>query len=48
MCFISHTDIPVALQYIILALGSFFCNCSTVKPVLLGLLAPVGIRFFAL
>ena len=42
------SEAPVALQYTILAFGSLFWSWSTVRPVLLGLLAPVGTRFLAL
>ena len=44
----STVYLPVALQYTMRALGSFFCSCNTVSPVLLGLLEPVGTRFLAL
>ena len=44
----NHKDRPVALQYTIRAFGNFFCNCRTVIPVLLGLPAPDGTKFFAL
>lgn len=44
----NHKDRPVALQYTIRAFGSFFCNCRTVIPVLLGLPAPDGTKFLAL
>lgn len=36
------SEAPVALQYTTQALGNFFCNSRTVKPVLLGLVAPLG------
>ena len=41
-------DLPVALQYTTLALGSCLCSSNTVRPVLVGLDDPAGQRFLAL
>lgn len=42
------SEAPVADAYITRALGSLFCNSSTVSPVLVGFEEPVGHKFFAL